>query len=210
MEVLGKTCFSVDVVFHYLRAVICIQISYQLSLDPCWEFEVDKQHLLINMSALFWFLAVPLHTVEIAWLPRGTRQGHCLHWNEWDDFPRWERNTVGIGWYLKSMSESRRPLARERCQGFWHWFSSKIWSLVDGWLCTLDLFVHWVFPSPQREVTTQHQLRWPVRDAPCHHQSPDVHRNLLFSPTYGFTLWALPFQKVGLRETLIDFIFILE
>ena len=53
MEVLGKTCFPVDVVFHYLRAVICIQISYQLSLDPSWEFEVDKEHLLVNTSALF-------------------------------------------------------------------------------------------------------------------------------------------------------------
>ena len=49
-----------------------------------------------------------------------------------------------------------------------------------------------------------------VRDAPCHHQSPDMHSSLLFRPTYDFTLWALPFQKVGLSGTLIHFIFILE
>ena len=59
MEGPGKNCFPVHVVFHYLRAVICIKISDQISLDPCFKFEIDKKHPLVNTPRPFLISSCP-------------------------------------------------------------------------------------------------------------------------------------------------------
>lgn len=98
------------------------------------------------------------------------------------------------------MSESRRPLtgrdagllADSRLR-----FEVLSWLIVyTGLVCPLGV----PFPTTRGGYSTSAQVAG--EGCPMSSSEPCRTGNLLFSPTYGFTLWALPFQKVGLRRLL--------